>query len=144
MGTITLDDNMLEDLYVAQLGPIAFAVHVAALMYCSRNKTDVIPFERVNTLIDMSGLRVDASNSLGLPGRGNYQDNPHVFEASALEAARHCVRIGLWQDVFGPSIDPGEKDSVTIGFRIYGVVQEPSKGPSPELPPGGNVVPFKH
>jgi hypothetical protein len=139
MGEVMLDDAMLEDPRIANAGPICFAVHVAALLYCSRNQTNTIPWARVNCLLDLSGVFVDWLNPVAVPGgeRSKFVEPEDATDLTVVVVARHLCRIGLWEEVYEP--DPREEGKTsTCGFVL---LDAPGRQPSkPERP--NNVVPF--
>jgi hypothetical protein len=97
MGKLTLDDAMLDDPRVAKAGALGFAVHVAGLLWCSRNNTNAIPWERVACLLDLSGVSIDNANPAAVAGGprsmgGQDGGDPH-------EIARHLVDVGLWEEI---------------------------------------------
>lgn len=52
-----LDDEILDNAKVARVGPLGFALHVAAITWCCRNLTDgFIPRARVACLLDFGEL----------------------------------------------------------------------------------------
>ncbi len=55
MTWIRLDDAMLDNAKIAAVGPLGFALHVAAIIYCARNLTDgFIPYGHARRLLAMS------------------------------------------------------------------------------------------
>lgn len=79
MSWVRIDDAMPEHPKVLAAGPLAFALDVAAICYCARNRTDGrVPRAKVRLLIDVSDIRV---------GRA---------KVDALELAELLVACGRW------------------------------------------------
>jgi hypothetical protein len=97
MPWVRLDDEMLDNGKVAEVGPLGFAMHVAAIIYCGRNLTDgKVKRSRLRSLLDFAGVYVDAGNDDGYPhdatnGPGAI-DNPDPVRLAVL-----LVEVGLWE-----------------------------------------------
>jgi hypothetical protein len=133
MGQIVLDDGLLDNPRMAKAGALGLAVHVAALCWCSRNGTNVIPWERVGCLIDLSAFMVDPDNKFALPGQGRSlhrvdEDNPP--DVSPIDVARLLVQLEIWEEVYGPDLskfdeEQDAKKEVISGFRIPDAFMRP-------------------
>ena len=143
MGMLPLDDGMLDDARVAKAGVIGFAVHVAGLLWCSRNNTAIIPCERVSCLLDLSGVSTDDANPAAVSGAPRSMGGHDG--ANAHEIASHLVDVGLWEPMSVEKVryegTPREEivDSIEA-FRILDFA--PRKTPSISE---GNVIvaPFR-
>jgi hypothetical protein len=126
MGQIVIDDGLLDDPRMAKAGALGLAVHVAALCWCSRNGTNVIPYERVGCLIDLSHFIVDPENRLSLPGQGrsiHAMDEAEPPTVTPFDVAELLVQLEIWKVIYGPDItkvedEEAEKKEVITGFRI--------------------------
>jgi len=134
MGKLTLDDGLLDDPVVAKAGVIGFALHIAGLMWCSRNGRDAIPWERVSCLLDLSGLSIDVANPAGVAGGSRSMAGEDGVDAHVI--AKHLVKIGLWEEITVERVlhegTPREETIDSIeAFRL----------PAPRaLPPLNNVI----
>jgi len=83
-----LDDAILDNPKIIAAGPLGFALHVAAITWCSRNLTDgFIPKRRVSQLLDLSSLQVSETTL----GRVRHR-------VTCEDLAADLARIGLWHD----------------------------------------------
>lgn len=74
MSWAKLDDAILDNPKILSVGPIGFALHIAAICYCARNLTDgFVPLSRAATLLDLSGVQIDCANPIALPAHGQKQ-----------------------------------------------------------------------
>lgn len=101
MSWIKLDDAILDNLKVCEVGPLGFAVHVAGIIFCARNLTDgKIPITRVGSLLDFSGVHIDTANPIGLPAHGQPRSmGGNVVDIDDIVAA--IVAAGLWHPIPG-------------------------------------------
>ena len=80
MPWVKLDDGFSEDKKVLQAGPLAMALHVAALCYCNRHLTDgLVPRAALPQLVNLKGLMY-------------IKRTPNVHQL-----ARRLVNVGLWE-----------------------------------------------
>lgn len=106
MSWVKLDDAILDNEKILRVGPIGFALHVAAICHCARNLTDgFIAMPRVGTLLDLSGVHCDKANPIGLPSYG--MPSSMTGDVMAIgDVVQALVDAGLWHR------EPG-------GFRIH-------------------------
>lgn len=80
MSWVRIDDGMPEHPKVLSVGPLAFALDIAAICYCARNRTDGrVPRSKVRILLDLADVRI--------AGR----------KADALALADALVAAGRWR-----------------------------------------------
>jgi hypothetical protein len=93
MGWVKIDDRMAEHPKMLAAGPLAGYLHVCAIQYANRNRTDgFVPARAIYTLIDLGGFGVV---------RGHYgaDAEPEYSEVHAAELADALVTSGLWERV---------------------------------------------
>jgi hypothetical protein len=83
-----LDDAILDNPKIIAVGPLGFALHVAAITWCARNLTDgLIPKRRVGQLLDLPSLQVSETTKV------------RVLQAlTADDLATELERLRLWHD----------------------------------------------
>lgn len=93
MAWIKLDDRMAEHPKLIAAGPLASYLHICAIQYANRNRTDgFIPARAIYTLIDLGGYGVVR----GVYGK---DADPDYSEIHAIELADALVTGGLWERV---------------------------------------------
>lgn len=102
------EDDLIDQPRVAAAGVLGFAVHCAALAWCARNRTTILPTLRVRTLIDFTPLVAEVARACGLPEaderelvwEGDVDGQPsEVAEPDAMHVAEHLVQLGLWSEI---------------------------------------------
>lgn len=74
MPWVRLDDAILDNVKILNVGPLGLALHIAGITYSARNLTDgFVPFSKAATLIDFSGVQCDSVNPACLPAHGRKQ-----------------------------------------------------------------------
>src|SRR4051812_25380743 len=93
-----LDDQILENHKVAKAGVLGWALYTAGIAYSARNLTDgLIPYGRIGTLLDFSGVLVENGNAGGNPAPTAGGTQGALTALSARDVAQHLVAIGLWE-----------------------------------------------
>lgn len=95
MGWVKIDDRMAEHPKLIAAGALAGYLHVCAIQYANRNRTDgFIPARAIYTLIDLGPFGVV---------RGHYGPaaEPDYGEVHAPELAEALVAADLWERVTG-------------------------------------------
>lgn len=100
MSWVKLDDGILGNPKITRVGPIGFALHVAAIVYCARNLTDgFVPYGQARHLLGVqwtedtdSGIRIQSlAMTSGMAG------------SDGLEVVEHMIKllctVGLWERV---------------------------------------------
>ena len=83
-----LDDAILDNPKIIAAGPLGFALHVAAIVWCARNLTDgLIPKRKVASLLDLPSLQVSETNKVRV-----------LHSLTADDVASDLVRLRLWHD----------------------------------------------
>jgi hypothetical protein len=133
MVWIRLDDSFVEDPRIETAGPLALALHVAALSYCNRNLTDGAitkaraarllaldePAEVIRALID-AGLWLDAGESVTIADFHDWQPSREDVEKRRADTAARTQR---WRD--------RQRDAVTGRVRDASSTHAPSR-PGPK------------
>lgn len=109
MTWVRIDEAFARHPKVAQAGPLALAMHVAALCYCNQYLTDgFVPRAAVTTMLDFEGIAVDVD-----PDDDDTQCVGH--RAGWWTATQALEDAGLWDNVSG-------------GWRIHDYLDyQPSK-----------------
>jgi hypothetical protein len=95
-----LDDEILDNPKIARAGVFGFALHVAAITWCSRNLTDgFIPTSRVTALLTLDRVHFDVANPFALIDGPRSMGGEEGLDALAI--ADHLVLVGLWHSVDG-------------------------------------------
>lgn len=85
-----IDDDILDNEKILNVGALGFALHVAAITWCCRNLTDgFIPRVRVGSLLNFEGLHEITSE-------GAFCANERAVDA--LDIADVLVANGLWRE----------------------------------------------
>lgn len=93
MAWIKLDDRMAEHPKLIAAGPLASYLHICAIQYANRNRTDgFIPARAIYTLIDLGGF----GQVRGVYGK---DAEPEYGAVYAQELADALVVSGLWEQV---------------------------------------------
>lgn len=83
-----IDDEILDNPKIIQVGAMGFALHVAAITWCNRNLTDgFVPSIKAKALLDMDGL-VEQTSS------GEFSDG--YSPVTWRHVAERLVNAGLW------------------------------------------------
>lgn len=111
MTWVRLDENFARHPKIVQAGPLALAMHVAALCYCNQYLTDgFVPKAAVKTFLDLDGIATEfefGDSEIGEGDRGNLADPFRVVS--------QLVGAGLWD------VSPG-------GWMIHDYLEyQPSK-----------------
>lgn len=108
MAWVRIDDQFADHPKVAQAGPLAMALHVAALCYCNRHLTDgFIPRAVVKRLLDFEGIAWHSSHPDAVMGSGMDVEWGHVVG--------DLVDADMWAEVDG-------------GYRIHDYLEyQPSR-----------------
>lgn len=103
MTWVRLDDAILDNHKIAAVGPIGFALHVAAITHCARNLTDgFLHYSRARTLLapqwtegDDDGIHGPKIQSIAIVSGMSGMDG--------MEAIEHTIStlcwIGLWEEI---------------------------------------------
>lgn len=88
MSWARLDDAILDNPKIIAVGPLGFALHVAAITWCARNLTDgFIPKRKVISLLDLPSLQVSETTKLRV-----------LHTLTADDLAMDLERLNLWHD----------------------------------------------
>lgn len=134
MSWAKLDDAILDNPKILSVGPIGFALHIAAICYCARNLTDgFVPLARAATLLDLSGVQIDCANPIALPVHGQRQSMAgDVISPDAVIDA--LLGAELWHGCDGGyrindylEYNPSKADVLAERERIRGIRSEAGK-----------------
>lgn len=97
-----LDDEILDNEKITRAGVLGFALHVAAITWCSRKLTDgFVPYARVRLLLDLSELDDEYLEATASPvgTHDSFRDGAfNVGPVQAEQIAKRLVRVGLWRE----------------------------------------------
>lgn len=97
MSWARFDDQMLDHPKLLAIGPIGFALHAAAIIWCARNMTDGrLPLGKVSTLLDLRGVIVSPNDPTGR-WLGEEPDTRIWSAPDALDIAYVLVGARLWE-----------------------------------------------
>lgn len=100
-----LDDQILDNVKIADAGIVGFAVHIAAITWCCRNMTDGrLPFSAARRLFDFVSLTdeiieyVPAGAKMQERLQQSFYDLPDITVDAV---AKRLVACGLWEEAEG-------------------------------------------
>jgi hypothetical protein len=113
-----IDDAILDNPKIARVGPIGFALHVAAITYCARNLTDgFVPFGHAHRILS-TRWTVEGDES-ELPAPPNSTRGPRVWTLAMTSAGlgddgddviEHAIALLLTEDLWA---------AVAHGYQIH-------------------------